>query len=55
MLYAARDAYSGDSELRTASPARSLPDASALAGLRLADDHTDLVLLDKVMVRELLR
>lgn len=55
VIYAARDPYSGDSVLRAPGSSRSLQDPSALAGVRLADDSTDLVLLDKLMVRELLR
>jgi polyisoprenyl-phosphate glycosyltransferase len=55
VIYAARDPYSGDSVLRVPGHARSLQDPSPLAGVRLADDSTDLVLLDKLMVRELLR
>lgn len=51
VIYAARDTRSGDSELRV--PGQAGP--SALGGMRLADDGADLVLLDKVMVRELLR
>ncbi|MFO1218563.1 MAG: glycosyltransferase [Burkholderiaceae bacterium] len=51
-IYAATDPRSGDSELRL--PGQAGSDASALAGLRLADDRTDLVLLDKQLVRELL-
>ncbi len=54
VIFAARDA-SGDSELRVPGQGRSLNDPSALSGLRLADDKTDLVLLDKLLVRELLR
>ena len=54
VIFAARDA-SGDSELRVPGQGRSLNDPSALSGLRLADDKTDLVLLDKVLAHELLR
>lgn len=55
VIFAARDAYSGDSVLRMPAPGRSPQDPSPLAGVRLADDGADLVLLDKLMVRELLR
>jgi len=54
-IYAAVDPLSGDSTLRVPGQGRSPADASALSDLRLADDRTDLVLLDKLLVRELLR
>jgi glycosyltransferase involved in cell wall biosynthesis len=54
-IYAAIDPRSGDSELRAPGQGLSPADSSALSGLRLADDRTDLVLLDKLLVRELLR
>jgi glycosyltransferase involved in cell wall biosynthesis len=54
VVYAAVDAYSGDSVLRVPGQGRTLQEPSALAGLRLAEDQNDLVLLDKLLVRELL-
>jgi glycosyltransferase involved in cell wall biosynthesis len=54
-IYAAVDASNGDSELRVPGQGRAAQDASGFVGLRLADDRGDLVLLDKTLVRELLR
>lgn len=54
-IYAATDPRSGDSRLVVPGQSQASGDASALAGLRLADDPNDLVLLDKLLVRELLR
>lgn len=54
-IYAALDAASGDSELRVPGQGHAAQGASAVGGLRLADDRGDLVLLDKALVRDLLR
>lgn len=55
VVVAARDAHSGDSVLRVPGQGQARQDNSAMAGLRLADDRGDLVLLDKLVVRDLLR
>ena len=54
-IYAAIDAASGDSELRVPGQGGAARGVSAFGGLRMAEDRGDLVLLDKTLVRELLR
>jgi len=55
VVVAAHDADSGDSVLRVPGQGEAAQDNSAMAGLRLTDDRSDLVLLDKRIVRDLLR
>jgi polyisoprenyl-phosphate glycosyltransferase len=55
VVVAAHDAHSGNSVLRVPGQGESVQDNSAMAGLRLADDRSDLFLLDKQIVRDLLR
>lgn len=53
VVVAAHDTRSGDSVLHV--PGQARPGSSAVAGLRLADDASDLVLLDRRVVLDLLR
>jgi hypothetical protein len=53
VVVATHDAHSGNSVLRV--PGQPRQDDSVMAGLRLADDASDLVLLDRRVVLDLLR